>query len=83
MIGSIPKAVQLTLSVGLTAISAIVWEFLEYLSDLFLGSKLNLGVTDTLSDLFFGLLGAVFMVAFVSRSKRFKEANAKPLLDGA
>jgi len=49
LIGSIPKVVQQTLSVGLTAISAIVWEFLEYLEHYFLGAKFNLGVTDTLS----------------------------------
>jgi hypothetical protein len=74
MIGSIPKVVQLTLSVGLTAISAIVWEFLEYLvAYLFLGSKFNMGVTDTLSDLLFGLVGAVFMVAFVSRHPLYKK----------
>ena len=74
--GNIPKAVQLTLAVGLTAISAIVWEFFEYLSDHLLGSKVNLGVFDTLSDLFFGLLGAVIIVAFASQSKRFRAANA-------
>jgi hypothetical protein len=76
LIGIIPKVIQLTLAVGLTAISAIVWEFIEYLSDFFLGSKLNLGVNDTLSDLFFGLLGAVFIVAFAFQAKRFGTANA-------
>lgn len=60
-IGVIPKLIQLLLSVGLTAITAVVWEFLEYSSDVILGTKMNLGVSDTLSDLFFGLLGAVAM----------------------
>jgi hypothetical protein len=74
MIGSIPKVVQLTLSVGLTAISAIVWEFLEHLARLFfLGSEFNLGVTDILSDLLFGMVGAVFMVAIESRHPLYKK----------
>lgn len=69
VVGTIPYIVQLVLAVGLAAISAIVWEFVEYLCDLFLGSKISLGVTDTLSDLFFGLLGAFFMTAIACRGK--------------
>ncbi len=61
--GRIPKLIQLPLSLGLTAIMAAAWEFLEYLSDVALGTKMNLGVSDTLSDLFFGLLGGFLMVA--------------------
>jgi len=60
-LGKIPTVVQLLFSVTLTAFTAILWEFLEFLSDLTLGSKLNLGVTDILSDLFFGLLGAMVL----------------------
>ncbi len=60
-IGAIPKLIQLLLSIGLTAITAVVWEFLEFSSDIVLGTKMNLGVSDTLSDLFFGLLGAIVM----------------------
>ncbi len=72
-IGAIPKLVQLLLSVGLTAVTAVVWEFLEFSSDFILGTKMNLGVSDTLSDLFFGLLGAVVVairLAFPSRVRR-------------
>lgn len=57
-LGRVHAAVRALLSVGTAAIAAIVWEFLEFGSDLYLGSHLNLGVSDTLSDLFFGLLGA-------------------------
>jgi hypothetical protein len=70
LIDRIPKLIQLLLSLGLTAITAVVWEFLEYSSDVALGTKMNLGVTDTLSDLFFGLLGGAVMVALAARSKR-------------
>lgn len=69
-IGRIPNLIQLLLSVGLTAITAVVWEFLEYSSDIALGTKMNLGVADTLSDLFFGLLGGTVMVALAAARRR-------------
>jgi hypothetical protein len=50
------------LSLGLTAVTAVVWEFLEFLSDVTFGTHMNLGVSDTLSDLLFGLLGALVVV---------------------
>jgi hypothetical protein len=62
LVGSIPRSIQLALSLGLTAIAAVVWEFLEFLSDVTFGTHMNLGVSDTLSDLFFGLLGALAVV---------------------
>jgi hypothetical protein len=61
-IGNIPKLIQLVASLGLTALTAVVWEFLEYLSDITWGTKMNLGVEDTLLDLFFGLLGGVALL---------------------
>ena len=60
-IGPIQKGVRLLLAIGLTTTAAVFWEFLEFLSDAWLGTKMNLGVTDTLSDLFFGILGAMIM----------------------
>jgi hypothetical protein len=73
-LGCIPKCIQLLLSLGLTAITAVVWEFLEYSSDLALGTKMNLGVSDTLSDLCFGLLGGIVMIAFAANPKRFAQS---------
>jgi hypothetical protein len=57
LIGAIPPLAQRVMAVGLTMIVAVIWEFLEYASDVFRGSKMNLGVADTLMDLFLGLLG--------------------------
>jgi hypothetical protein len=79
LLGSIPKIIQLPLALGLTAMTALVWEFLEYLSDIVLGTQMNLGVLDTLSDLFFGLLGGAIMVAFAIQSARFQPINANIL----
>jgi uncharacterized membrane protein YjjP (DUF1212 family) len=63
LVGEIPALVRKLLALGLTAITAIAWEFLEFLSDVALGTKMNLGVADTLADLFFGLLGGVVVIA--------------------
>lgn len=61
-----PKLIQLILSLGLTAISAVIWEFLEFSSDAMWNTKMNLGVSDTLSDLFFGLLGGIVVITFAA-----------------
>ena len=71
LVGSIPRSIQLVLSLGMTAVTAVVWELLEFLSDITFGTHMNLGVSDTLSDLLFGLLGAlVVVVAGALRSTR-------------
>lgn len=70
--GPIPKLVQLFLSLGLMAITAVVWEFLEFSSDVVLGTKMIHGVSDTISDLFFGLLGSAVMVAVTARFRRMR-----------
>ena len=59
MIGDIPVVIQFLFSISLTAMTAVVWEFLEFSSDVLFGTKLNLGVSDIISDLFFGILGAI------------------------
>jgi uncharacterized membrane protein YjjP (DUF1212 family) len=71
LVGVIPQLIQLVLSVGLTAFTAVVWEFLEFSSDFALGTQMNLGVADTLSDLFFGLLGGAVMVVVAARFNKF------------
>ena len=69
-LGQTPLPIRLISSVGLTALAAVVWEFLEFLSDRFLQSHLNLGVTDTLSDLFFGVTGGVVTAAVIGLAGR-------------
>jgi hypothetical protein len=62
-VGRVHASVRAALSIGTAAVAAIVWEFAEFLTDLWFGSHLNLGVSDTLSDLFFGLAGATVFCA--------------------
>ena len=71
------------LSPGLTAITAIVQEFLEFSSDIVRGIKMNLGVSDTLSDLFFGLLGGVVMVALVAPFRRIASSTGQAVANEA
>ncbi len=67
--GPVPPIIHWLAALGLTAITAVGWEFFEYSCDVLLGTKMNLGVSDTLSDLFFGLLGGAVMVAFAALRK--------------
>jgi len=77
--GRVHPALRLALAFGLLACAAMGWEFLEYLSDLFCGTHLNLGVGDTLSDLFFGLLGGGWGVGVRGHLGRQAPHNARRL----
>ncbi len=76
VVGNIPRSIQLVLSLGLTAVTAVVWELLEFLSDVTFGTQMNLGVSDTLSDLFFGLLGALLVVVVAALRLTRNQANS-------
>jgi hypothetical protein len=51
------------LAVGLTCLIALLWEFGEYLSDVWFGTNTHPTVAHTLADLAFGVAGAVTFVA--------------------
>lgn len=67
LVGPIPRLIQQLAALGLTAITAICWEFLEIVCDLAWSTQMNLGTKDTLSDLFFGLFGGTMMVLLAKR----------------
>ncbi|MES2152209.1 MAG: hypothetical protein V4508_20720 [Pseudomonadota bacterium] len=67
-LGPIDPLIQRLLAIGLTGMTAMSWEFLEFASDQLLGTTMNYGVQDTLSDLFFGLLGGLVVLAFLVRA---------------
>ena len=58
-VGEIPFPVQVLLAFTCTGTTTIFWEFYEYLSDFFFQTQMVRGVTDTMLDLFVGLLGAL------------------------
>ena len=69
-IGTTPILVRSLTVLGLTALTAVCWEFAEYLSDLLLSSHLNLGVQDTLSDLLLGIAGGLCIATYVLIKRR-------------
>ncbi|SFM97242.1 hypothetical protein SAMN05660284_00161 [Formivibrio citricus] len=64
-LGTIPALIRSLCALGMTAITAILWEFMEFGTDYFFGMVTVLGVTDTLSDLFFGLAGGSATLAML------------------
>lgn len=57
--GHLPNLRPAVLAFGCTAGTAILWEILEFSSDRLLGTQLQHGVGDTVSDIVFGLAGGV------------------------
>ncbi|PIR70482.1 MAG: hypothetical protein COU46_01250 [Candidatus Niyogibacteria bacterium CG10_big_fil_rev_8_21_14_0_10_42_19] len=71
-----PYIVSLLFIVGVSAIFGILWEFFEYASDQFFYffhvTKMSLaqpGLADTLSDLFFDLMGGLLAALYFLRGK--------------
>lgn len=64
-IGITPALIRNLCAWGMTAITAIAWEFMEFGMDYFLGTRTVLGVQDTLSDLFFGLTGGALSIVMM------------------
>ncbi len=57
--GSLPRSrwSRIVYIVALTAIVTILWETYEWAQDTFLGRRTQLGIPDTMLDLWLGLLG--------------------------
>ena len=56
-IGTLNRAGLGAMVFGLTCAAAVFWEFAEYLSDRYLGTKAQLGLEDTLGDMLVGIVG--------------------------
>jgi len=59
------RLVMTILIVSLVTTGAVCWEFYEWLSDAMFGTHLQHSVTDTMKDLFLGMLGGVIYTVFV------------------
>lgn len=67
-LGETPYPIQVLFAFALTGTTTILWEFYEFITDFFLGTHKIRGLEDTLTDLFFGLLGAlVFSLLYKRR----------------
>lgn len=51
--------IEATLIISLVATGAVTWEFYEWLSDHYLGTRLQLTLDDTIKDLALGLAGGI------------------------
>ena len=59
LLAEIPFPVQILFAFTCAGTTTIFWEFYEYVFDLFFNTRMIRGVTDTIVDLFVGLLGAL------------------------
>ena len=65
--GDIPFWVQVLFAFTCTGTTTVLWEFYENIVDYFLGTHMVLGLTDTLKDMFLGLLGALVLSVLYRR----------------
>lgn len=63
-VGAIPVNSQLVLALSLTFVVSLAWEGIELIGDASFNMKMNRGLTDTLLDILFGLLGALILLFF-------------------
>lgn len=68
-VGEIPFPIQSILAFTCAGTTAIFWEFYEYVFDFFFGTRMVRGVTDTVVDLFVGLLGALTLSVLYRRRR--------------
>jgi len=66
-LGDVPFSVQVLLAFTCTGTTVVLWEFYENIVDTFAGTHMVLGLTDTLKDMFMGLLGALVLSVFYRR----------------
>jgi hypothetical protein len=70
LIGATPRLIQQIAALGLSALTAIFWEFSEIIGHLTVGARLHVGDNDALAELFFAIFGATMMVLFAKRPPR-------------
>jgi len=63
-LGPAPAVIRYLFAIGLTAFAAVVWEFAEFLSDHYLGTRVQTGLDDTLLDMAMGLTGGIGYLAW-------------------
>ena len=67
VLGDIPFPIQVMFAFTCTGTTIIFWEFLEVTLDFLFQAHNVLGLTDTIKDMFVGLLGALVLTIFYSR----------------
>lgn len=62
LFGEPNRATLYLLGFGLTSAVALVWEFGEFLLDLYFGTRIQRSIGNTMRDLFNGMTGAIFLI---------------------
>ncbi len=65
------------LVVSLTCVAAVVWEFAEFVADHFVDTYAQLGVEDTLADMFLGICGGIVLLGMVRIAGRREESESE------
>ncbi len=56
--------IYLLVTLTSTVTAAVLWEFLEFMTDQLYGTNIQISLANTMQDLFFGLMGAVTLIVF-------------------
>ncbi len=70
------------LAFGLACAAALLWEFGELLSDIYLGTQAQASLAETLRDLVLGVVGAVAYLSLARMARRPGRENSLPLREG-
>jgi hypothetical protein len=70
LIGPFEPISHMVLVFALTCTATVFWEFAEYVSDRFLGTNAQLGLGDTLLDMFLGIVGGVTLLPIARAWRR-------------
>ena len=63
----IPRSVQFIFIVAIVALTAVLWEFVEFTIDFFLRTNAQRGLPDTMLDLFLGIVGGALGALIYSK----------------
>lgn len=70
LVGAMHPWVKILFIVSLVSLTAVVWEWHEFLRDVFLGEHTQLGEADTMGDFFLGVLGGLAGAMLLTSRRR-------------
>ena len=75
ILGPFHRLTHVILVFALTCTAAVFWEFAEFVTDRFFHTQAQLGLQDTLGDMFNGICGGAALLVIVSVSGRGKSTS--------
>ncbi len=76
ILGPFHRVTHTVLVFALTCMAAVFWEFAEFLSDHFFGTHAQLGLDDTLFDMFLGISGGITLLVAAPFAAARNESNS-------